>query len=220
MSRKGKFIVIEGGEGSGKSSVIEGLKKSLGYKEEIIFTREPGGTRISEQIRRVLMDKSNTEMDTLTEIFLFCGARAQHVGELISPSLKLGKNVISDRFDPSTIAYQLFGRDKMISLSYFLSLNKIAKQGIEPDAIIWLDVSPEIGLARKEKSKEGKTTRFDDEKLEFHRKVREGFDSCFRRNNIDSSFTTTTWHKINTDNLSLENVKEKVMSIVGKILNL
>lgn len=218
MSKKGKFIVIEGGEGAGKTSVIEHLREKFIHKGDIVFTREPGGTKIAEQIRGVLMDKSNKEMSALTELFLFCGARAQHIEELIAPSIRFGKNVISDRFYFSTIAYQIFGREKMDLLNHFLSLNKVAKQGVEPDVAIWLDVSPEVGLSRREKSQEGKSTRFDEERLRFHRKVREGFDSCFRRNHIDS-FLTTTWHKINTDNLSLENVKEKVISIVGKILN-
>lgn len=218
MSKKGKFIVIEGGEGAGKTSVIEHLREKFKHEENLVFTREPGGTNIAEQIRVILMDKKNTEMNALTELFLFCGARAQHIEELIAPSIRSGKNVISDRFYFSTIAYQIFGRERMDLLNHFLSLNNIAKQKIEPDVAIWLDVSPEIGLSRRGKSKEGKITRFDEEELKFHRKVREGFDSCFRKNHIDSVLITT-WHKINTDNLSLENVKEKVMSIVEKTLN-
>lgn len=218
MSKKGKFIVIEGGEGAGKTSVIEHLREKFKYEENLVFTREPGGTNIAEQIRVILMDKRNKEMKALTELFLFCGVRAQHIEELIAPSIKFGKNVISDRFYFSTIAYQIFGRERMDLLNHFLSLNNIAKQKIEPDVVIWLDVSPEIGLSRRGKSKEGKATRFDEEELKFHRKVREGFDSCFRRNHTDLPFATA-WHKINTDNISLENVKKEVMSIVGKMLD-
>mgnify|MGYP001619810843 FL=1 len=157
MNKKGKFIVIEGGEGSGKTSVIKFLKEAFGYSNDVVvFTREPGGTVIGEKIRNLLMDKGNKDILPITELFLFCGARAQHVSELIIPSLKSGKHVVSDRFDASTIAYQLFGRNKMELLNSFLTLNNIAKEEIEPDAVIWLDVSPEIGLERKKNRRKEK----------------------------------------------------------------
>lgn len=215
---KGKFIVLEGGEGSGKTSAINFLKEAFNNSDNIVFTREPGGTTVGEKIRNLLMDKGNKDILPITELFLFCAGRAQHVEELIIPSLKFGKHVISDRFDASTIAYQLFGRNKMELLNSFLAINSIAKQKVEPDAVIWLDVTPEIGLTRKEKSQEGKTTRFDDERLEFHQKVRDGFASCFRKNHVNS-LLATVWHRIDTDNLFLEDVKKEVISIVEKTLD-
>lgn len=213
---KGKFVVIEGGEGSGKTSVINFLREAFDNCNDIVFTREPGGTNIGEKIRTVLMDKTNNKMTVLTELFLFCGVRAQHISELIIPSLKVGKHVISDRFDASTIAYQLFGRNRFEMLHSFLTLNNIAKQEVEPDAVIWLDVSPEIGLSRKEKSQEGKSTRFDEEKIEFHRRVREGFESCFKKNNIDSPISSV-WYRIDTDNISLDNVRKEILNLIEKI---
>lgn len=218
MNKRGKFIVIEGGEGSGKTTVINFLREAFDNCNDIVFTREPGGTNIGEKIRNLLMDKGNKDILPITELFLFCAARAQHVEELIIPSLKSGKHVISDRFDASTISYQLFGRNKMELLNYFLDLNSIAKKEVEPNLVIWLDVTPKIGLARKEKSQEGKTTRFDDEKLEFHRRVREGFMSCFRKNYTDSP-SKTIWHKIDTDIFSLDEVKERVVFIVEETLD-
>lgn len=215
---KGKFIVLEGGEGSGKTGAINFLKEAFNNSDNIVFTREPGGTTVGEKIRNLLMNKGNKDILPVTELFLFCGARAQHVNELIIPSLKSGKHVISDRFDASTIAYQLFGRNKMELLNSFLAINSIAKQKVEPDAVIWLDVTPEIGLMRKEKSQEGKTTRFDDERLEFHQKVRDGFASCFRKNHVNS-LLATVWHRIDTDNLFLEDVKKEVISVVEKTLD-
>lgn len=218
MKEKGKFIAIEGGEGSGKTSVINFLKEVFDNSDNVVFTREPGGTTISEKIRNLLMDKGNKDILPITELFLFCGARAQHVEELIIPSLNDGKSVISDRFDASTVAYQLFGRQKMELLKDFLALNSVAKKQIEPDAVVWLDVSPEIGLLRKEKSHEGKTTRFDEEKIEFHRRVREGFKSCFKKSNIDSPISSI-WYRIDTDNISLDDVKKEAMSIIEKTLD-
>ena len=214
---KGKFIMIEGGEGSGKTSVINFLMETFNNNDTIFFTREPGGTVIGEKIRNLLMDKSNKDMLPITELFLFCGTRAQHVEEFIIPSLNSGKSVVSDRFDASTIAYQLFGRQKMDLLKVFLALNLIAKKTVEPDAVIWLDVDPEVGLLRKDKSNEGKTTRFDDEKLEFHRRVRKGFETCFEKINIDSP-VSPVWYRLDTSNLSLNEAKKEVLGIFEKIL--
>lgn len=218
MSKKGKFIVLEGGEGSGKTSILKFLKEVFGNSENIVFTREPGGTSIGEKIRNLLMDKNNKDMFPITELFLFCGARAQHIEELIIPSLNSGKSVVSDRFDTSTMAYQLFGRNKMELLKDFLALNSIAKKEVQPDAVIWLDVDPSVGLLRKEKSQEGKTTRFDEEKLEFHRKVRKGFEVCFEKSNIDSPISTI-WHRIDTNNISLDDAKKATLHLVEKILD-
>lgn len=218
MNKRGKFIVIEGGEGSGKTSVMSFLEEAFDNSGDVVFTREPGGTAIGEKIRNLLMDKNNKDILPITELFLFCGARAQHMEELIIPSLNLGKSVISDRFDASTIAYQLFGRQKMDLLNSFLALNNIAKKEVQPDAVIWLDVDPSVGLLRKEKSQEGKTTRFDEEKLEFHRKVRKGFEVCFEKSNIDSPISTI-WHRIDTNNISLDDAKKATLHLVEKILD-
>lgn len=226
MSKRGKFVAIEGGEGSGKTSVVKFLEEKLVNRGDVVFTREPGGTAVGEKVRNLLMDKGNKDILPITELFLFCGARAQHVKELISPSLKAGKTVISDRFDASTVAYQLFGREKLDLMEDFLKLNAIAKNEIEPDAVIWLDVDPEIGLARKEKSEEGKSTRFDDEKLEFHRRVRKGFQSFLKQEWIDSFLNNDNrfdskemWHRIDTNTMSLDEVKNETLEIVSKILN-
>lgn len=218
MSNKGKFIVIEGGEGSGKTSALEYLKNSFSKRGDVIFTREPGGTEISEKIRTVLMDKSNRNMAALTEIFLFCGARAQHVKELIKPALDLGKHVISDRFDASTIAYQLYGREHMDLMEEFQKINFIAKQGLEPNVIIYLDVEPEVGLSRKAKSEEGHCTRFDEEKLYFHKKVREGFWAIYKNINNDSPLAPV-WRLVRTTNRAKEIVNSEVLRVVESILN-
>lgn len=179
MKKRGKFIVIEGCYGAGKDSSVEYLKERFRDRDDILFTQEPGGTPIAEEIRELLL-KRDTEnrkgerMDPLTEIFLFCAARTQHTAT-IKPVIDSGKHVICVRFDWSTIAYQIFGRERYNLKGIFKQLNSVAKNDVEPDLIIYLDVDPEIGLARKRASKKGLCTRFDEEKLEFHNRVRQGY---------------------------------------------
>lgn len=215
---RGKFIVIEGGEGAGKGMCIEYLKERLEKRKNIFFTREPGGTLISEQIRHILMDSFNKEMTPLTEIFLFCGARAQHVEQLIKPIIiEKGGNVICDRFDYSTIAYQIFGRARFDLEDDFYRLNLIAKAGIEPNVVIYLDVDPEVGLSRRGKSKEGCHTRFDKEILEFHIRAREGY---VRQYTGSVNKSNALWYRIDTTSMNKKAVKEEVLSLVIKNLNI
>lgn len=217
--KKGKFITLEGGEGSGKTSVMDSLKREFSQRQDIILTREPGGTNTGKEIRKILMDKKNKKIIGLTELFLFCADRAQHVYEVIIPALNSGKHVISDRFDFSTIAYQIFARE-IEDLGVFNQLNSIAKQGVQQDEIIYLDVTPRVGLERKSKSKCGKCTRFDNESLKFHAKVRKGFKKCgngtFNRNNGRGH--CYIWHEINTTYKSEDEVKQKVFDLITKIL--
>lgn len=212
----GKFIVIEGGEGAGKGICIEYLKNQL-KNNKIFFTREPGGTVVSESIRDVLMNPLNREITPLTETFLFCSARAQHVEQLIEPTLKRGQNVICDRFDYSTIAYQIFGRRQFKLKEAFYRLNSIAKKGIEPNLVIYLDVDPEIGLLRKEKSEEGRHTRFNKEKLEFHQRVREGYLAQF---NEQKSSKDAYWYFLSTTDATEDLVKNEVLNVVKTCLRL
>lgn len=214
---RGKFIVIEGGEGAGKGMCIEYLKEQIGERKNVFFTREPGGTLISEQIRSVLMDSFNKEMTPLTELFLFCGARAQHVEQLIRPTIEKGGNIICDRFDCSTIAYQIFGRERFDLEGCFHRLNLIAKTDIEPDIIIYLDVDPEIGLLRRTKSQEGRHTRIDKEELEFHIRVREGY---VRQYNESLNKNNALWHRIDTTLMIENTVKNEVLSLVIKNLDI
>lgn len=209
--QKGKFIVIEGGEGAGKGTCIEYLKQNFLGNNSIVFTREPGGTDISEKIRAVLMDKANKSMSVLTELFLFCAARAQHVDELIRPAILSGKHVISDRFDMSTIAYQIFGRERKNMMKTFSLLNDAAKSEMVPDLIIYLDVIPEVGLERKSKSVEGHCTRFDEEKLEFHCRVRDGYLSQLNDANKKNS---PRWVKLEVTDLPEDTIKKTVFEIV------
>lgn len=167
------FITLEGPEGSGKTSHIPHLVEYLREHNYTVFpTREPGGTSISEQIRDILHDLKNAEMDPRTETLLYQAARAQIVEQVIRPRLAAGEIVISDRYYDSTIAYQGYGHQQ--DLDEVRSLVKYATGGLTPDLTVLLDVDPEIGLKRKT-SNPVEWNRLDAYTVEFHQRVRRGY---------------------------------------------
>lgn len=173
----GLFITFEGPEGSGKTTQTALLKEALqrlGYR--IVCTREPGGTRIGEQIRAILHDQSNTELVPETEILLYSAARAQHVAEVIRPALSAGEIVISDRYAESTYAYQGYGRG--LNLAALDQITRFATGDLQPDLVIYLDLDVNKGLDRKRKDRaegKGEWNRMDDQSLAFYRRVRDGY---------------------------------------------
>lgn len=174
---KGFFITLEGGEGSGKTGHIPNLVEHLRSKGLTVFpSREPGGTSISEQIREVLKDLKNTDMNPRTETLLFQAARAQIVEQVAIPRLKEGEIFISDRYADSTVAYQGYGHQQ--NLDQIKSLIRYATGGLTPDLTILLKVVPEVGLARRGKSEEW--NRLDAYALEFHKRVEQGYDNLVR----------------------------------------
>lgn len=168
-----QFITFEGGEGSGKTTVIEKIKKDL---EELNFTvlktREPGGSKISEQIRDVILNVENTNMDYMTEALLYAASRRQHLEEIIRPAIKAGKVVICDRYIDSSLAYQGYARGLGVDEVY--NLNLVATNGFLPEVTIFIDLDPEVGLERI-KNNQREVDRLDLEKINFHEKVREGY---------------------------------------------
>ena len=170
----GIFITIEGPEGAGKTTIIEMLIEKLeseGYP--IIKTREPGGIEIAEQIRSVILNKNNTAMDGRTEALLYAAARRQHLVEKVLPAIEKGFIVLCDRFIDSSLAYQGFARG--IGMDEVYSINRFAIENRMPDATLYFDIDPEIGLKRINEHKGREVNRLDLEDLEFHRKVREGY---------------------------------------------
>lgn len=171
--KKGFFITFEGPDGSGKTTistlVYESLKKA-GFP--VIYTREPGGIRIAEKIRDVILDPENIEMDAKTEALLYAASRRQHLVEKIIPNIESGNIVISDRFVDSSLAYQGVGRN--IGLQKVYDLNMFAIEGYLPDLTIFLDISASDGLARIS-GREYKD-RLDQEDLSFHLKVCSGYE--------------------------------------------
>ena len=174
------FITFEGGEGSGKSTAIKTLTKKLeeeGY--EIVLTREPGGTPIAEQIREVILNKKNVEMDPITEALLYAASRRQHIQEKIIPALKEGKLVLCDRFLDSSLAYQ--GGARGLGIDKIYALNQYATEGLLPDITVFFDLKPEIGLARIEANANREVNRLDVEKMYFHEKVHSAFMELAKR---------------------------------------
>ncbi|MDD6793900.1 MAG: dTMP kinase [Clostridiaceae bacterium] len=176
--QKGCFIVFEGGEGSGKSTILEMIYNwMIESGKDVIKTREPGGIKISEKIREIILDANNTEMDGRTEALLYAAARRQHLVEKIIPALKDGKIVLCDRFIDSSLAYQGYARG--LGIDEIMKINEFAIDEYMPNLSILFDIDPEIGLERINKNRTGKLDRLDMEKLDFHLKVREGYNEIF-----------------------------------------
>jgi len=170
----GKFITFEGPDGSGKGTIIKYVKKYLIKNNvDFILTREPGGINISEDIRKVILNKDNTEMDDRTEALLYAASRRQHLVEKVIPALKAGKVVICDRFVDSSLAYQGYARG--IGIDEVFEINKFAIDDMMPDLTIFLDVKPEVGLKRITNSNVRVKDRLDLESIDFHNKVYEGY---------------------------------------------
>lgn len=167
------FISFEGGEGSGKTTLIEMLVQDLGLLGyNIVKTREPGGSKIAEEIRNILLDLDNINLDYKTEALLYAASRRQHLVEVILPALNSGKIVICDRYVDSSLAYQGYARGLGIEEVY--KINQYAIDDVLPNLTILIDVSPEIGLMRIKKNNRS-VDRLDLEELSFHEKVREGY---------------------------------------------
>lgn len=171
--KNGLFISFEGGEGCGKTTICEYLVKYLSeYGYDVLYTREPGGSDIAEQIRNVILDKKNTAMEAKTEALLYAASRRQHFTEIIIPALQAGKIVICDRFVDSSLAYQGVARNLGIDNVY--EINKFAIGERLPDLTIYLKVRPQIGLDRI--STRVKSDRLDVEAIDFHNRVFDGYE--------------------------------------------
>lgn len=165
----GAFVVLEGGDGAGKSTQAAALAealRALGF--DVVTTREPGGTAVGEQVRQTLLGAGSEGMGARTEALLFAAARAEHARRLIRPALHRGAVVISDRYVDSSIAYQ--GAARGLGEGVVAELNDWGTQGLDPDLTVVLDVDPSVGLSRA-----GDTNRMEAEPERFHRLVRESF---------------------------------------------
>ncbi|AMV60070.1 Thymidylate kinase [Pediococcus damnosus] len=178
----GKFISFEGPDGAGKTTalntIVADLKPQL--KKQLIVTREPGGNRISEAIRDIILDRQNTEMDDRTEALLYAAARRQHIVETIEPALKANKLVLCDRYIDSSVAYQGAGRE--IGEQEVYQMNLFATAGLLPDLTIYFDVPSEIGLQRIMTHRTDEINRLDVEQLSFHKRVRASYLKLAKEN--------------------------------------
>ncbi|WP_020620804.1 dTMP kinase [Paenibacillus daejeonensis] len=172
--RQGTFITIEGGEGAGKTTLIEALQEHWAAAgRTVLTTREPGGIPIAERIRHVILDQAHTAMDARTEALLYAAARRQHLVEKVIPALERGEVVICDRFIDSSLAYQ--GHARGLGMDEVGEINRFAVEGTMPDLTIYMDVRPEIGLQRINNGDSREINRLDLESIAFHNRVREGY---------------------------------------------
>jgi dTMP kinase len=184
---RGKLIVFEGGEGSGKSTQLQAIEEWLKQSPlldefaGVLTTREPGGTGLGVKIREALLtpDFSVGLIAPTAELLLYAADRAQHVEYWLEPALEAGFIVLCDRYTDSTIAYQGDGRG--LGLGLICQLNEIATGGLKSDLTIWLDVEPELGLARA-KAAAGQLDRIEQADLDFHQRVRSGFAALAEAN--------------------------------------
>ncbi|WP_019157189.1 dTMP kinase [Robertmurraya massiliosenegalensis] len=206
---RGLFITLEGPEGAGKTTILSRLAKRF-QKEgiKVLHTREPGGIEIAEQIRKVILDKNNTAMDSRTEALLYAAARRQHLVEKVQPALEEGYVVLCDRFVDSSLAYQGYARKLGIDEVY--SINQFAIDDMMPNLTLYFDIDPKVGLERISRSDEREVNRLDLEELQFHEAVREGYQILLTR-------FPERMRKINAEQ-SLDDVFEKAYKEVDRLL--
>ncbi len=167
---KGKFIVFEGGDGAGKDTQIDMLRAVVPH-DQYLFVKDPGSTDVGLRLRDAVLKSSHMQFGA--ELLTFLAARAQLVAEKIRPGLESGMTIIANRFDLSTYAYQIHGREHHDALLFVRDAMQFVLQGVTPDVVILLDVPPEVGLRRAAQVHE--TDRFEEERLAFHERVREGY---------------------------------------------
>jgi dTMP kinase len=201
------FITFEGPEGCGKSTHAQRLKNYLeGMKLSVVLTHEPGGTQLGRQIRGLLLDPESV-LDMNTEVYLFAADRSEHVSKIILPALSAGKIVVSDRFTDSTLAYQIGGRGLPEDMVRYICM--ISSRGLIPDLTILLDVSPEIGIKRA--TVKGPHDRFEKEKIEFHKRVRNKYLEIARSE-------AQRIKVINTDEKGIDEIQEQIRRMVDEKL--
>lgn len=183
MKRRGIFITLEGIDGSGKSTQFRLLVKHLGGRGyRVCATREPGGTKLGEQIRRTLLASATVELHALAELVLMYAARAQHLNEVVRPALVRGEIVVSDRFNDASFAYQGYGRH--LGTATVRALDRVICGPTQPDLTVVLDLEPRRALARaqgRETRRSSRHGRFEAEGLKFHARVRAGYLAIARR---------------------------------------
>ena len=170
--KPGFFITFEGGEGAGKTTLIEGIFRYVTARGfSVLKTREPGGTKIGERVRSLLLEKGQEEISPYAELSLFLASRAQHIAEVILPALKAGKIVLCDRFNDSSVAYQGIarglGKEGVSQACSFIS------QGLVPHLTFYLDIEPSLGLSRVQRTRV--QDRIEQEGLSFHEKIRKAY---------------------------------------------
>ena len=203
----GKFITLEGGEGAGKTTCMEHVEARLREAGlDLVVTREPGGTRIGEKIRELLLDRGNFDILDDTELLLMFAARSQHINELIRPAIEADTWVLCDRFTDATYAYQGGGRD--IDKSRIRELEEWVQQGLKPDLTLLLDLPVHVGLERA--TQRSKPDRFESENISFMENMREAY--------LEIARADPGRVKIIDSSRPLEEVLEQIDSVIDDAL--
>lgn len=205
-----KFITIEGVAGAGKTTLIESLQLELNqnYPDQIVFTREPGGSKVAEEIREIVLNP-NGDIDDRTEALLFAAARRQHLVDIVLPVLKENKTVISDRYLDSSLAYQGAGRG--LGYQDILDINLFAIDNLWPDLTLYLDLDPSIGLQRIKSRASDKNDRLDFDQLDFHQKVRKAY--------LEIAGKDSKRVKVIDASQSPDDIKNQALSIIETEIN-
>ncbi len=206
---QGLFITIEGPEGAGKTTICKMLQEYLNTHDIAnVFTREPGGYQVNicQNIRQLLLENNN--LDPHTEALLFAANRCEHVQQLVKPSLSEGKIVVCDRFVDSSLAYQGAGRE--LGIKEVEAINDFALQGLEPDVTIFIDLPPEIGLARINQFRAHEKNHLDEAPLAFHQQVYQGYQHIIKHHK-------KRFHVVNGQQ-SLEEILHTIITIINKKL--
>ena len=206
--RKGKFITVEGQDGAGKTTNIDYIHDLLKQKNiHVLMTREPGGTKLGEELRRLILNAHDIDIDDVTELLLMFAARAQHITEIIRPALNAGTWVLCDRFTDATFAYQSGGRG--LPPDYVETLQQLVQGDLEPDLTILLDVDLSTGQARS-RQRNTEHDRFESEQMAFKQRVRDAYLGLARRYPnricvIDASF-------------DLSQVQEQILQVLNRFV--
>ena len=204
--KKGFFITLEGIEGAGKSTMVNFVENSLiKAGHDVVKTREPGGTKIGEQIREILLNNENNKLTSDTELLLIFAARAQHMKEIIMPALSSGKTILCDRFTDASYAYQGGGRG--IDASRINLLEKWVQSDFRPNLTLLFDLNVSVGMERTKKR--SKADRFEQEKSIFFEKVR----TCYLKRAEDEA---DRFRIINSE-LPLQKVKDEIAAVLKEI---
>lgn len=205
---KGFMLVVDGGNGAGKTTVIEKIRQYIeNIGLEVIVTREPGGTPIGEKIRALILDPKTPEMSDKTELLLFAASRAQHLHEKILPAIEQGKIVVSDRFDTATVSFQHFARD--IDIEIINKINGVVVDDFQPTMNLILDIEPALGLMRVHQRGQ-KLDRLESEKLTFLQRARHGYLTQAEQN--------PTRFKIIDASQSKEEVEHEAIQLVKALI--
>ncbi|MEM7027620.1 MAG: dTMP kinase [Pseudomonadota bacterium] len=205
MSHKGLFITLEGVEGAGKSTLLDVIANLLhGAGKNVLITREPGGTKTGEQLREILLEQTNTQITSDTELMIMFAARSQHISEVIRPALAQGKIVLCDRFTDASYAYQGAGRG--IDADRISTLEEWVQAGLKPDLTLLFDIDVELGLRRA--GRRGDADRFEQEQIDFFERVRH----CY----LQRAKAEPNRFKLINAAESLDNVKQQISHILNQ----